>query len=87
MSTNYQNGTDYQNDAIPGRITFDHVVLTFGFDAAVSLTSNLFLCPEWNIGAPFISVYGDENRDSNLRTTIVFLTFLGSSNNQPSQSS
>ena len=40
----------------------DHVLLTFGFDTAVSLTSiefNLFLCPEWNIGAPFISVYGD----------------------------
>ena len=28
----------------------------------MSLTSielDLFLCPEWNIGAPFISVYGD----------------------------
>ena len=44
----------------------DYVVLTFGFDTAVSLTSielDLFLCPEWNIGAPYISVYGD---DSNL---------------------
>ena len=43
-------------------IPLDHVVLTFGFDTAVSLTSielDLFLCPEWNIGAPFISVYGD----------------------------
>ena len=39
------------------------VGLTFGFDTAVSLTSielDLFLCPEWNIGAPFISVYSDE---------------------------
>ena len=39
------------------------VVLSFGFDTAVSLTSielDLFLCPEWNIGAPFISVYRDE---------------------------
>ena len=41
----------------------DHVLLTFGFDANVTLTSivlDLFLCPEWNIGARFISVYGDE---------------------------
>ena len=41
----------------------DHVVLTFGFDTAVSLTSielDLFYCPEWNIGVPFISVYADE---------------------------
>ena len=44
-------------------IPYDHVVLTFGFDTAVSLTSielDLFLCPEWNIGAPFISAYIDE---------------------------
>ena len=42
----------------------DHVLLTFLFDTAVSLTSielDLFLCPEWNIGAPFISVYGDNS--------------------------
>ena len=78
-----------KNDAIAGLIPFDHVILTFGFDTAVSLTSielDLFLCPEWNIGAPFISVYGDENRDLDLRT-IVSLTFLGNSYNQPSQSS
>ena len=50
-----------KNDATHD-ILFDHVVLTFGFDTAVSLTSielDLFLCPEWNIGAPYISVYGD----------------------------
>ena len=77
-----------KNDAIPGRITFDHVVLTFGFDTAVSLTSielDLCLCPEWNIGAPVIAVYGDGSGDLVLRT-IQTLTFLGSSNNQPSQS-
>ena len=53
-----------KNDAISGYIPFDHVVLTFEFDTAVSLTSielDLFLCPEWNIGAPFIAVYGDES--------------------------
>ena len=52
-----------KNDATHD-IPFDHVVLTFGFDTAVSLASielDLFLCPEWNIGAPFISVYPDEN--------------------------
>ena len=45
-------------------IPFDNIVLTFGFDTAVSVTSielDLFLCPEWNIGAPFIAVYGDNN--------------------------
>ena len=53
-----------KNDAIAGRIPFDHVVLTFGFDTAVSVTSielDLFLCPEWNIGAPFISMNGDNS--------------------------
>ena len=42
----------------------DHVLLTFGFDTAVCLTSielDLFLCPEWNIGAPFISVFADNS--------------------------
>ena len=63
----------------------EHVLLTFLFDTAVSLTSielDLFLCPEWNIGAPFISVYGDERNS---------LVFSSSSyiiiNHTPSQSS
>ena len=63
----------------------DHIVLTFGFDTAVSLTSvelDLFLCPEWNIGAPFISVYADERNS---------LAFSSSSdliiNHAPSQTS
>ena len=46
-----------KNDAIARFIT-----LTFRFDAALSLTSielDLFLCPEWNISAPLISVYAD----------------------------
>ena len=78
-----------KNDAIPGLIPFDHVALTFGFDTAVSLTSielDLFLCPEWNIGTLFISVYGDGNRDLDLRN-MQSATFLGNSYNQPSQSS
>ena len=43
-----------------------HVLLTFGFDTAVSLTGielDLFLCPEWKSGAPCITVYG-ENRSN-----------------------
>ena len=70
-----------KNDATP----FDHVVLTFGFDTAVSVASielDLFLCPEWNIGAPFISVYADERNS---------LVFSSSSdliiNDTPSQTS
>ena len=41
-------------------IDIRHVVLTFLFDNAVSLTKielDLFLCPELNIGAPRITVY------------------------------
>ena len=77
-----------KNDAIPGRIPFDHVVLTFGFDTAVSLTSielDLILCPEWNIGAPLIAVYGDESRDLVLRA--IDSSPLGGRFNQHSQSS
>ena len=62
-------------------ITFDHVPLTFGFDTAVSLTGiemDLFLCPEWGIGAPFILAYFDE--ESNL-------VFSGQSLNPQTQGS
>ena len=50
-------------------IHYDHVVLTFDFDTAVSLDSiklDLFLCPEWNIGASGIFLYADQN------STLVF---------------
>ena len=46
---------------------FDHVLLTFGFDTAVTLTGielDLFLCPDMNIDAPYITVFADE--ESNL---------------------
>ena len=55
-------------------IPFSHVLLTFGFDTVVSLTGfelDLFLCPEWKIGAPYISVYGDEERN------LVFNNYYG----------
>ena len=47
-------------------IPFAHVLLTFGFDTAVSLTGiemDLFLCPDWGIGAPHITVYVDKEYD------------------------
>ena len=77
-----------KNGAISGGISFDHVVLTFGFDTAVSLAAielDLFLCPEWNIGAPLIAVYGDESRNLVLRA--IDFSPLGSEYNQRSQSS
>ena len=51
-------------------INFAHVLLTFGFDTAVSLTGiemDLFNCPDWNIGAPSIALY--LNPDYNLAAT------------------
>ena len=47
-------------------VSFAHVLLTFGFDTAVSLTGieiDLFLCPDWGIGAPRITVYVDEEHN------------------------
>ena len=70
-------------------ITFPHVLLTFGFDTAVSLTGievDLFNCPDWNIGALSIAVY--LNPDYNLASTtnIFSLPFVSPSHNslQPS---
>ena len=51
-------------------LNFPHVLLTFGFDTAVSLTRiemDLFLCPDWGIGAPRSTVY--LNEDYNLTST------------------
>ena len=60
-------------------IPFPHVLLTFGFDTAVSLTGieiDLFNCPDWNIGIPSIIMY--LNPDYNLAptTNIYNLPFL-----------
>ena len=52
-------------------LAFDHVLLTFGFDPAVTLTGielDLFLCPELNTYAPFFTVYG--NTESNFDLTL-----------------
>ena len=56
----------------PG-ISFPHVLLTFGFDTAVSLTGiviNLFNCPDWGTGAPFIALY--LNEEYNLANTNIY---------------
>ena len=54
-------------------ISFDHVLLTFGFDTAVSLTRieiDLFLCPDWGIGAPRIDVYLNEEYNLTFRLNL-----------------
>ena len=69
-------------------ITFDHVLLTFGFDTAVTLTGielDLFLCPDMNIDAPYTTVIADE--ESNLVFTSSSFTSLLFQNYEPSQSS
>ena len=45
-------------------LDYPHVLLTFGFNTAVSLTGiemDLFLCPDWNIDAPTIIIYLDSD--------------------------
>ena len=45
---------------------FEHVLLTFGYEVPVipdTVKLNLFLCPEWQIGAPYITLYGDNETD------------------------
>ena len=54
-------------------IPFPHVLLTFGFDTAVSLTGiemDWLLCPDWGTGAPSITVY--LNEEYNFTNTNVF---------------
>ena len=67
-------------------IDVSHVLLTFGFETAVSPTGieiDLFLCPEQGIGAPRITVY--VNQEYNLAFSWDHLLFLPRV--QPSQSS
>ena len=57
-----------QNDRVTaGGNPVDHVLLTFGFGTAVTLTGielDLFLCPDMNIDVPIITVFANE--ESNL---------------------
>ena len=57
---------------------FEHVLLTFGFDPAVTLTGielDLFLCPELNTYAPFFTVYGNTESNFDLTLPITSLPF------------
>ena len=66
-------------------VSFAHVLLTFGFDTAVSLTGieiDLFHCPDWDIGAPRITVYVNEEYNLTFRFGLSFTLAV-----QPSQSS
>ena len=66
-------------------LPFAHVLLTFGFDTAVNLTGiemDLFVCPDWGIGAPRIRVYVNEEYDLAFRFGLFFTPAV-----QPSQSS
>ena len=66
-------------------LPFAHVLLTFGFDTAVNLTGiemDLFLCPDWGIGAPRIRVYVNEEYNLAFMFGLPFTPPV-----QPSQSS
>ena len=66
-------------------VPFAHVLLTFGFDTAMSLTEiemDLFLCPDWGIGDPRIRVYVNEEYDFVFNLRLPFTPPV-----QPSQSS
>ena len=71
----------------PG-INFPHVLLTFGFETAVSLTGiemDWFLCPDWGIGAPSIALY--LNEEYNLaNTNILNLPFVFAEGNSTQSS-
>ena len=63
-------------------IPFPHVLLSFGFDTAVSLTGiemDLFHCPNWGIGAPRIRVYVNEEYNLAFRFNLSFLPLVQSS--------
>ena len=65
-------------------INFPHVLLTFGFDTAVSLTGiemDWFLCPDWGIGAPHIAVYLNEDYNLDSTNIIITLPFVWSGDN------
>ena len=59
----FQLVTLRRKDGSPN-LTFPHVLLTFTFETAASLTKiemDLFLCPDWNISAPSVYVYLDSD--------------------------
>ena len=65
-----------------------HVLLTFGFETAVSPTEieiDLFHCPDWDIGAPRITLYVNHEYNLAFPTQGQGLSFLP--HKEPSQSS
>ena len=68
-----------RNEGTPN-ISYPHVLLTFGFDTAVSLTGiemDLFNCPDWNIGVPSIyAVYLNPEYNLAATTNIFSLPFV-----------
>ena len=75
--------TQNENIIFNGR-QIDHVLLTFIFDTAVTLTEiemDFFICPEWGIGAPHVSVYAD------VESNLAFTSGLPFTHYTPSQSS
>ena len=72
-------------------IPFPHVLLSFGFDTAVSLTGieiDLFHCPEMRIGAPVITVSLNEEYDLSYRTGLrSFISVVPSESRSDSLSS
>ena len=74
-----------RNEGTAG-IGFAHVLLTFGFDTAVSLTGiemDLFNCPDWNIGIPRITAYLNPDYNLAATTNVLFnnLQFVPTSEN------
>ena len=63
-------------------ILLDHVLLTFGFETAVSLTGieiDLFHCPNMSIGAPLITVFINQEYHLTFSTSLPLLRSVESS--------
>ena len=57
-------------------IPFAHVLLIFGFNTSVSFAGiemDLFHCPDWNIGAPKVTVYVNEEYDFKYNRSLPFI--------------
>ena len=65
-----------RNERDPG-IYIPHVLLTFGFDTAVPLSGiemDLFICPDWNISAPYVTAYLNEEYNLTFTPELQFIT-------------
>ena len=60
-------------------IPFAHILLTFGFNTSVSFAGiemDLFHCPDWNIGAPKVTVYVNEEYDFKYNRSLPFTSTI-----------